>query len=138
MFLATLVGNLGRDAENVTSKTGRQLLKLVLAVNMGKDRPTQWVDVLMSDNPNLMPYLTKGQQILVSGRVSIECSRGYVNVDMFADQVALLGSRADRPAQPADSAPAEQPAPPAAFPGVPAPVAPPTYAAPAAEQKVPF
>lgn len=93
MFLATLVGNLGRDVELVTSKSGKSLIKLALGVSMGKDRPTQWVGVLANDNPNLAAYLLKGTQILVTGRVTISYERGYLNIDVFADQLSLLGNR---------------------------------------------
>lgn len=95
MFLATFIGNLGKDAETVTGSNGRELTKLTLGVDQGKNKGTVWVDVLMPHNPNLMPYLCKGQQLLVQGRCDVNMSRGYLNVNCFADQTQLLGSRRD-------------------------------------------
>ena len=95
MFLATMIGNLGKDAETVTGSNGRELTKLTLGVDQGKNKGTVWVDILMPHNPNLMPYLCKGQQILVQGRCDVNMARGYLNVSVFADQTHLLGSRRD-------------------------------------------
>lgn len=95
MFLATMIGNLGKDAETVTGSNGRELTKLTLGVDQGKNKGTVWVDILMPHNPNLMPYLCKGQQILVQGRCDVNMARGYLNVSVFADQTQLLGSRRD-------------------------------------------
>lgn len=95
MFLATMIGNLGKDAETVTGSNGRELTKLTLGVDQGKNKGTVWVDILMPHNPNLMPYLCKGQQLLVQGRCDVNMARGYLNVSVFADQTQLLGSRRD-------------------------------------------
>lgn len=95
MFLATMIGNLGKDAETVTGSNGRELTKLTLGVDQGKNKGTVWVDVLMPHNPNLMPYLCKGQKLLVQGRCDVNMARGYLNVSVFADQTQLLGSRRD-------------------------------------------
>lgn len=114
MFLATFIGNLGKDAETVTGSNGRELTKLTLGVDQGKNKGTVWVDVLMPHNPNLMPYLCKGQQILVQGRCDVNMSRGYLNVNCFADQTQLLGSRRDDApgsAAPAGAAPDADPDP---------------------------
>ena len=102
MFLATLIGNLGKDAEIVTGSNNRELTKMALGVDQGKNKGTVWVDVLMPHNPNLMPYLTKGTQILAAGRCDANVQRGYLNVNVFADQVQLLGSKAKDDAQPAE------------------------------------
>lgn len=107
MFLATFIGNLGKDAEVVTVSNGRELTKLTLGVDQGKNKGTVWVDVLAPNNPNLMPYLTKGTPLLVQGRCDVNMSRGYLNVNCFADQTQLLGSRRDAAPAAADPAPAE-------------------------------
>lgn len=107
MFLATLIGNLGKDAEIVTGSNNRELTKMALGVDQGKNKGTVWVDVLMPHNPNLMPYLTKGTQILAAGRCDANVQRGYLNVNVFADQVQLLGSRQREDAQTSDPATAE-------------------------------
>ena len=114
MFLATMIGNLGKDAETVTGSNGRELTKLTLGVDQGKNKGTVWVDILMPHNPNLMPYLCKGQQILVQGRCDVNMARGYLNVSVFADQTQLLGScRDDAPGNcaPAGAAPGADPDP---------------------------
>ena len=98
-----MIGNLGKDAETVTGSNGRELTKLTLGVDQGKNKGTVWVDILMPHNPNLMPYLGKGQQLLVQGRCDVNMARGYLNVSVFADQTQLLGSRRDD--APGNSAP---------------------------------
>lgn len=93
MFLGTFIGNLGKDAETVTGSNGRELMKLTLAVDQGKNKGTVWVDVLMPQNPNLTPYLVKGTKIFIQGRVDVNVSRNYLNVNCFADQLQLLNNR---------------------------------------------
>lgn len=109
MFLATFIGNLGKDAEIVTGSNSREFTKLALGVDQGKNKGTVWVDVLMPYNPNLMPYLTTGTQILAAGRCDANVQRGYLNVNLFAYQVQLLGSKDKDDAQPDEpEQPAEQ------------------------------
>jgi len=103
MFIATLIGNLGKDCEIVTAKSGNELMKLALGVSQGKDRKPLWVDVLMRNRPNLQPFLVKGQQILVQGTCDINVDRNYLNVNVFADQVQLLGKTPAGAAQATDA-----------------------------------
>lgn len=116
MFLATFIGNLGKDAEIVTGSNSRELTKLALGVDQGKNKGTVWVDVLMPHNPNLMPFLTKGTQLLVAGRCDVNVARGYLNVNCFADQTQLLGRRVSEVPAP-NAVPPTQPVPPTYLPG---------------------
>lgn len=99
-----LVGHLGRDAE--TAFTGSQVAvtKFSVATNRRwkdtqsgewKDE-TNWTNVVLWRGENLAPYLTKGKQIYVEGRIQ---TRSYEDkdgkkvwaTDVVADEVILLG-----------------------------------------------
>lgn len=110
MFIATIIGNLGRDAELINGNNNRVLTKLAVGVDQGKDKPTLWPDVLMPQNPNLMPYLTKGTKVCVVGRCDVQMRSGYVNVTIFADQLQLVGDRRDTtPPAATEQAPEQDP-----------------------------
>lgn len=105
MFTATIIGNLGRDVELVTSKTGNELMKLAVGVSQGKDKKPLWVDVLMRNRPNLYNYLVKGQQILIMGSCDISTDRNYLNVNVFADNLQLIGGTPEQAKQTTDPEP---------------------------------
>ena len=93
MFNAIIIGNLGRNAELINGRNGNALIKLAVAVNQGKEAKPIWVDVLLNNRPNLMPYLTTGTKVYVQGDVTITMTRDYLNVNVFADKLQLIGDR---------------------------------------------
>ena len=101
MFSVNLIGNLGKDAQMVTGKSGRELTKLTLAVSGRESDKPYWFDVLMNYRPNLMPFLVKGQRLYVQGSASVSMGNGYLNLNVYADQVELLGSPQSSETQPA-------------------------------------
>ncbi len=95
-----IVGNVTRDAERKTSKKGDvNFTTFSVAVSDGKDRTTFFSVTLFGKiGETLAEYITKGRQILVEGRITVN-DNGRFNV--VADHVELGASpkRNNRPAE---------------------------------------
>lgn len=90
-------GNIGRDAE-VTSFGDKQKLVFTVACSEGKDaqKVTTWYDVEYF-NTALQPYLSKGRQILVMGRLRVKAYTAKdgtqrIGINVFADSIELMGA----------------------------------------------
>lgn len=98
-----LVGHLGRDAETKFTPSGVSVSKFSVATNRRwKDQQTgewkdetDWTNVVLWRQENFAPYLTKGKQVYVEGRLQ---TRNYDDKDgkkvyvteVVADEVILL------------------------------------------------
>ena len=103
-----LIGHLGRDAETAYTASQVAVVKFSVATNRRwKDQSTgdwkeetNWTNVVMWRGENLAPYLTKGKQVYVEGRLQ---TRSYDDkdgkkvwaTDVVADDVILLGGRGE-------------------------------------------
>ena len=101
-----LIGHLGRDAETAYTASQIAVTKFSVATNRRwKDQAsgewkdeTNWTNVVLWRGENVAPYLTKGKQIYVEGRIQ---TRSYDDKDgkkvwtteVVADEVILLGGR---------------------------------------------
>ena len=101
-----LVGHLGRDAETAFTASQTSVTKFSVATSRRwKDQQsgewkeeTNWTNVVLWRAENLAPYLTKGKQVYVEGRLQ---TRSYDDKDgqkkyvteVVADDVILLGGR---------------------------------------------
>lgn len=99
-----LHGNLTKNAEFVQFGE-RQQVKFSIACNEGKGdkKVTTYYDVL-SYSTAVQPYLVKGKDVVVCGRLSVRQSQGkdgktYVNLNVYADNLELCGGRNDSPQQ---------------------------------------
>lgn len=103
-----LVGNLGRDAETKFTPSGVSVTRFSVATQRRwKDQQsgewkeeTDWHNVSLWRAENVAPYLTKGKQVYVEGRLqtrSYEDKDGQKKyaTDVVADDVILLGGRGD-------------------------------------------
>lgn len=93
-----ITGNLGNDAGE-REIGGRMYASFSVGVQAGKDQ-TMWVDVLRSNHEKILPYLKKGQKVLVSGNISVGAYKDrngnpVGTVTIWADEIELLGSRQD-------------------------------------------
>ena len=101
-----LIGNLGRDAEQRHTPNGTAVSNFTLATtDMWTDKSgqrqerTEWHRVVVWDrqSESLQPYLTKGKQICVEGRLQTrEWNRDgnkRSTTEIRADRITLLGSR---------------------------------------------
>jgi single-strand DNA-binding protein len=103
-----LIGHLGRDAETAYTSTQTAVTKFSVATNRRwKDQQTgewkeetNWTNVVLWRGENVAPYLTKGKQIFVEGRLQ---TRSYDDKDgkkvwtteVVAEDVILLGGRGE-------------------------------------------
>ncbi|MEP7354992.1 MAG: single-stranded DNA-binding protein [Acidobacteriota bacterium] len=103
-----LVGHLGRDAETAYTASQTAVTKFSVATNRRwKDQQsgewkeeTNWTNVVLWRGENLAPYLTKGKQLYVEGRIQ---TRSYDDKDgkkvyateVVADDVILLGGKGE-------------------------------------------
>ena len=103
-----LIGHLGRDAETAYTASQTAVTKFSVATNRRwKDQQTgewkeetNWTNVVMWRGENVAPYLTKGKQVFVEGRLQ---TRSYDDKDgkkvwtteVIADEVILLGGRGE-------------------------------------------
>ncbi len=104
--MTIIEGNLGRDAEQKYLQSGVSVVNFSVAVNevsgSGETRKetTTWYRVAAwrELGERLAPYLTKGKDVLVEGRVT---SRPYLDssgqpassLELTANRIQLLGSR---------------------------------------------
>lgn len=96
----TIAGPLGRDAELRSIPSGEQVLSFSLADSAGREKPTIWWNCQMWGKraATLQQYLSKGQQVAVSGSVS---EREWTDKDgnqrksmeVRVNDVALQGQR---------------------------------------------
>jgi len=103
-----LIGHLGRDAETSYTASQVSVTKFSVATSRRwKDQQsgewkeeTDWTRVVLWRGENVAPYLTKGKQIYVEGRLQ---TRSYDDkdgkkvwaTDVIADEVILLGGRGE-------------------------------------------
>ena len=101
-----LVGHLGKDAETKFTPAGVSMTRFSVATSRRyKDQATgewkeetDWSSVIFWRAENVAPYLTKGKQVYVEGRLQ---TRSYEDKDgqkkysteVVADDVILLGGR---------------------------------------------
>ena len=101
-----LIGHLGRDAETAYTASQTAVTKFSVATNRRwKDQATgdwkeetDWTRVVLWRGENVAPYLVKGTQIYVEGRLQ---TRSYDDKDgkkvwateVVAEEVILLGGR---------------------------------------------
>jgi single-strand DNA-binding protein len=103
-----LLGHLGRDAETKFTTSQVAVTRFSVATNRRiKDaqsgewkEETDWTNVVLWRAENLTPYLTKGKQVYVEGRIQ---TRSYEDKDgkkvysteVVAEDVILLGGRGE-------------------------------------------
>lgn len=85
-----LIGNVGRVPETKTLQNGKEIMTFSVAVN-GKDDKVTWFGVVANAQPKLIPYLTKGRQVMVRGGLSVEVYKDQPDITCYADTIRLLG-----------------------------------------------
>src|SRR5271154_514814 len=103
-----LIGHLGRDAETSYTASQTSVTKFSVATNRRwKDQQTgewkeetNWSDVVLWRGENVAPYLTKGKQVYIEGRLqtrSFDDKEGkkQYRTEVVAEDVILLGGRGE-------------------------------------------
>src|SRR3954471_14321623 len=101
-----LIGNLGKDAESKFTPSGTSVATFSIATSSRqKDQQTgewkehtDWHNIVLWRAENVAPYLTKGTQVFVEGRLQ---TRNYENkegrkvyvTEVVAEELILLGGR---------------------------------------------
>jgi single-strand DNA-binding protein len=106
---AILVGNLGRDAEVKVTANGQSVATFSIATTETwtkdgeKKEKTEWHRIVLwgRQADTLQPYLTKGKQIYVEGRIETrqweKDGQKHYTTEIRADRIVLLGGgRGDR------------------------------------------
>lgn len=99
MQIATIAGNLGRDAEFKSTQSG-DLCKFSVAVTTGwgDRKATTWWDVTKwgKGAEGLASILRKGAKVAVSGEISTREHEGKTYLQIRADHVTLQGDAGQR------------------------------------------
>ncbi len=124
MNVFIFTGNLGRDAEQRFTGDGKSIVSFAVAVTagFGDNKTTTWVKCSLfgKRGESLMPYLTKGQQVAVSGELSERkwTNRDGVeqkNIEVNVANVDLIGGKRETAPPAPRPAPAPRPTPSADF-----------------------
>ncbi len=103
---AILVGNLGRDAEVKVTASGQSVASFSIATTETwtkdgeKKEKTEWHRIVLwgRQADTLQPYLTKGKQIYVEGRIETrqweKDGQKHYTTEIKADRIVLLGGGA--------------------------------------------
>lgn len=124
----TIIGNLTRDPESRTTGSGNTVCSFTVAANRRKTQHSNQpeadffrVNAWNQLGENCQRYLAKGRKVCVVGRVSVSTYQANdgttrASMDVMAEEVEFLSSRADE----AGYTPAPAPAARTAAPAVPA------------------
>lgn len=107
MFISTVIGNVGADAQ-VNQKDGREFVTFRVAHNEvwtdqagTQHSTTTWVDCIMNGHPRVTEFLKAGTQVAVIGATTLrtyssEKQRAIVaGAQIRVDSVQLLGGSSD-------------------------------------------
>lgn len=85
-----LIGNVGRVPELKTLQNGKEIMTFSVAVNGREDKVT-WFGIVANAQPKIMPYLTKGRQVMVRGGLDVAVYKDQPDITCYADTIRLLG-----------------------------------------------
>ena len=113
MNVLSVTGNLGKDAE-VREAGGTTVCNFNVAAKAGygEREQTLWVRCALwgkRAESGLVQYLTKGQQVAVSGELSTREYEGKTYLECRVNDVTLCGGKQASQAQPAAQPQAQQP-----------------------------
>lgn len=101
-----LIGRLTREPEIKATSTGKTVASFTLAVNRRKKDEADFINCKAFDKTAdvVSKYCAKGKQVCVLGRIqtgSYENKEGrkVYTTDVMVDELELLGSKSDAPAQ---------------------------------------
>ncbi len=116
MNILIISGRLGQDAETKYTAGGKPVANFSIAVDSGygENKKTNWFRCALFGKRaegGLIPYLTKGTQVIVTGEVSLNeyesQGQNKASLSVFVDKVELVGGRqsaeSKAPAKPQDA-----------------------------------
>ena len=121
MNVGTFTGNIGKDAETRFTKSGTAIASWSIAVKSGygDNEKTTWIKCLLwgkRAEGGLIPYLTKGTQIAVSGEISLsewtnKDNETRTTLELNVNEIDLIGGKPQGQQSPSQAAQAPAPAP---------------------------
>lgn len=97
----TVGGHLGKDAELVTTQSGKQMLRFSIACNVGygDKKVLNWYECVMfgERGQSLQQYLLKGTAVIVNGELkavkSEKDGRQYFNLSVNVQNLSFAGNK---------------------------------------------
>jgi len=101
----TILGTLGRDADSKFTTSGVNVCNLAVATNdRWKDKDSgewkekvEWHRVTLWRGENLAPYLVKGQQVMITGKLETreweKEGQKHYTTEIIADRIQLVGGK---------------------------------------------
>lgn len=114
---ATVVGNLGKDAELRQTNNGQSVLSFSVAASSGygQNKKTEWVNcaVFGKRADSLSPYLTKGTRVTVFGAMSMntyqtQAGETRSNMNLSVHDLVMMGGGSEPSQQPVQQTQAPQ------------------------------
>ena len=95
MNLVILTGNLGKDPELTYTQSGKNVMKFSIATTdgYGENKKTNWHRVEIWNKEQLLPYISKGSKITVTGSIDYTEYEGKYYTTIKAYNIELLGSK---------------------------------------------
>jgi single-strand DNA-binding protein len=95
-----LIGNVGRDPETRFTQGGKAVTNFSIATTErynGEDQ-TEWHNIVLWGSEGLLPYITKGKQLYIEGKIQTRKWDGndgqkHYKTEIVALRVQLLGGR---------------------------------------------
>lgn len=111
---ATVIGNLGGDAEVKTVGDNKQVCNFSIAAGNPRDKTaTTWVRCALwgPRGAKLQSYLTKGSRVAAVGTITTREYNGKTYIECEVSEVELLGDRKRAEDEAPSPAPSRKPAP---------------------------
>lgn len=85
-----IVGNLGANAVRRNTSDGRELMTFSVAVSAGQNE-TLWFNCVGNFRERVFPFLLKGQNVAVTGDLSVAMYNGRPDLTINIDRLELSG-----------------------------------------------
>lgn len=90
-----IIGNVGRTPQVKVNSNGNEFAEFSVAVTESNKSAT-WFSVLLNGKPKVLEYLTKGKQVYLRGTFKAEIYNNAVSFTLYAKDIQLLGTNADK------------------------------------------
>lgn len=89
-----IIGNVGREPQVRTTKSGKNFTEFSVAVN-DKEDTCLWVSVILNRESKVTDYLKKGKHVYVEGNFVLDVYKNEPTITVYANELQLLGSAKD-------------------------------------------
>jgi single-strand DNA-binding protein len=91
MIQATIIGRLGKDAtQGAAGQSKYTSFSLAAQVGYGQNKKTEWVNCTLWGECKVLPFLRKGKQVCVTGKLSLQDYNGKQYMGLKVDGLDLL------------------------------------------------